>query len=150
MSDEEIIRLWQEGFDEKAFNAIVESYSERLYWHVRRLVGSHEDTDDLLQEIFIKIWAALPSFRGESQLFTWIYRIATNISLNYLRKQKVRAMLSFTPIDAAVERKLDDDPYFNGDEVQKVLSVEKVAKLYISEERFRRQQIHKLREKQQK
>lgn len=87
---------------------------------------------------------------GESQLFTWIYRIATNISLNYLRKQKVRAILSFTPIDAAAERKLDDDPYFNGDEVQKVLSVEKVAKLYVSEERFRRQQIHKLCEKPQK
>ena len=91
---------------EQIFNKIVSTYSERLYWHVRRFVLSHEDTDDLLQEIFIKIWTALPSFRGESQLFTWVYKIATNETLNFLRKQKVRAALRFQSIDAELEQQL--------------------------------------------
>lgn len=64
MTDEEIIRLYRNGQKEGAFREIVAAYSERLYWHVRRFVCSHEDTDDLVQEIFIKVWSALPSFRG--------------------------------------------------------------------------------------
>jgi RNA polymerase sigma-70 factor (ECF subfamily) len=91
-------------------------------------VCSHEDTDDLLQEIFIKIWAALPSFRGEAQLFTWLYRIATNETLNFLRKQKVRASLRFQSLDAELERRIDEDPYFNGSEAQRLLS-KAIAKL---------------------
>lgn len=113
---------------EQAFRAIVESYSERLYWHVRSLTGSHEDTDDLLQEIFIKIWAALPSFRGESRLFTWLYRIATNESLNWLQRQRVRAALRFESFGAASEMKIDNDPYFDGDKAERLLS-KAVAKL---------------------
>ena len=74
---------------EQVFNKIVKDYSERLYWHVRRMVGSHEDADDLLQDIFLKIWTALPTFRGEAQLYTWVWRITTNETLNYLRKEKV-------------------------------------------------------------
>lgn len=93
MTDEEIIGLYRNGQGEKAFKGIVAAYSERLYWHVRYFVGSHDDTNDLVQEIFIKIWSALPSFRGDSRLFTWIYRIATNETLNWLNKQKVRALL---------------------------------------------------------
>ena len=122
MTDQEIIALWEAGQQERAVNEIVRNYSERLYWHVRRFVCSHEDTDDLLQEIFIKIWAALPSFRGEAQLFTWLYRIATNETLNYLRKQKVRASLRFQSLDAEMERRIDEDPYFNGTEAQRLLT----------------------------
>ena len=128
MTDSEIIGLYQDGQRERAFEKIVENYSERLYWHVRHFVLSHEDTDDLLQEIFVKIWAALPSFRGEAQLFTWIYRIATNETLNFLRKQKVRSALAFQRLDAWTERRIDDDPYFNGDAVQRAL-LKAVAKL---------------------
>ena len=95
MTDKEILELYKAGEREKAFGEIVESYSERLYWHVRRFLCSHEDTDDLLQEIFIKIWSSLSSFRGDSSLYTWIYRIATNESLNFLQKQKIRAALRF-------------------------------------------------------
>ena len=102
------------------FNKIVKDYSERLYWHVRDMVGSHDDANDLLQEIFIKIWAALPSFRGDAQLFTWVYRIATNETLNFLRKQKVRSVLSFEKISGAEER-IADDPYFNGGQAEKLL-----------------------------
>ena len=107
---------------EKVFNQIVKDYSERLWWHVRRFVNSHEDADDLLQEIFLKVWAALPSFRGESQLFTWVWRIATNETLNHLRKEKVRAALRFSTIDAEMERRIDSDPFFDGDAADRALS----------------------------
>ena len=88
MTDREIIQLQRSGEYERAFNAVVEQYSQRLYWHVRRFLCSHDDTDDLLQDIFIKIWKHLPSFRGDSQMFTWIYRIATNEVLTHIRRQK--------------------------------------------------------------
>ncbi len=107
---------------EQLFQEIVSTYSERLYWHVRRFVLSHEDTDDLLQDIFIKIWSALPSFRGESQLFTWVYRIATNETLNFLRKQKLRAGLTFRSLDAELENRIDRDPWFNGTAAERELS----------------------------
>ena len=108
--------------NEKIFNQIVRDYSERLWWHVRRFVNSHEDADDLLQEIFIKVWAALPSFRGESQLFTWVWRIATNETLNHLRKEKVRAALKFSSVDAEMERRIQADPYFKGTEAERELA----------------------------
>ena len=115
MTDKEIITLYNSGRHEQAFNQIVENYTERLYWHVRRFICSHEDSNDLLQDIFIKIWAALPSFRGDAQLFTWIYRIATNEVLNHLRKERFKALISFDTESSFLERKIDDDPYFNGD-----------------------------------
>ena len=121
MTDSEIIRLYEAGRQEEAFNSIVDAYSERLYWHVRRFLCSHEDTNDLLQDIFIKIWTALPGFRGDSQLFTWLYRIATNEVLNYLRKQKFKAMVSLDSASEILRRKIDDDAYFNGDKLQREL-----------------------------
>ncbi len=100
---------------EKYFNDLVKQYSEPLYWHVRAMVGSHEDADDLMQEIFIKAWKALPSFRGDSEPFTWLWRIATNETISHLRKARVRAALSFSRLDAEAERISDPDPYFDGD-----------------------------------
>ena len=107
---------------ERLFNEIVKDYSERVYWHVRRFVNNHEDADDLVQEIFLKIWTALPSFRGEAQLFTWVYRIATNETLNWLRREKVRAALRFASINSEMERRIDEDPFFDGDAAQRALS----------------------------
>ena len=121
MTDKEIIALYRSGRHEQAFNQIVSLYTERLYWHIRRFLCCHEDTDDLLQDVFVKIWAALPSFRGESQLFTWIYRIATNEVLNFLRKQKFKAMISLDSESSVLERKIDEDPYFNGNHLQREL-----------------------------
>lgn len=121
MTDREIIDLYKAGQQERAFREIVDSYSERLYWHVRRFLCSHEDTDDLLQDIFIKIWSALPSFRGDSQLYTWLYRIATNETLNFLNKQKVRSALQFESLSSKLEEKIDEDPWFNGDSLQRLL-----------------------------
>ena len=113
---------------ERLFNEIVRDYSERVYWHVRRFVNNHEDADDLVQEIFLKIWTALPAFRGDAQLFTWVYRIATNETLNWLRREKVRSALRFTTIDAEMERRIDSDPFFDGDAADRALS-KAVAKL---------------------
>lgn len=121
MTDSEIIQLYECGRREEAFNGIVETYTERLYWHVRRFLCSHDDTDDLLQDIMIKIWTALPTFRGESKLYTWIYRIATNEVLNHLRKQRFKALVSLDSATSILERKIDDDAYFNGDEMQREL-----------------------------
>ena len=121
MTDREILSLYRSGQQQKAFRELVDSYKERLYWHIRRFTCSHEDTDDLLQETFIKIWAALPSFREEARLYTWIYRIATNEALNFLRKNKIRALLSFEPIDANILKKIDEDTYFDGNELQREL-----------------------------
>jgi RNA polymerase sigma-70 factor (ECF subfamily) len=121
MNDRQIISIYNSGEHEKAFNGIVSEYSERLYWHIRRFVCSHEDANDLLQETFIKIWAALPSFRGEAQLFTWIYRIATNEVLNFLRKQKIRAMISLDSSESVLAKKIDEDVSFNGDRLQREL-----------------------------
>lgn len=113
---------------EQVFNKIVKDYSERLWWHVRRMVNSHEDADDLLQDIFIKIWAALSSFRGEAQVYTWVWRIATNETLNYIRKEKVRAALRFASADDIMAQKIAADPYFNGTAAQRELA-KAVAKL---------------------
>lgn len=114
--------------NERIFNQLVKDYSEQLWWHVRRMVGTQEDADDLLQEIFLKVWNALPSFRGESGLYTWIWRIATNETLNWLRKERVRVALRFSSIDAEMERRIQADPFFNGTEAQRELS-KAVAKL---------------------
>ena len=107
---------------EELFNKIVRDESEKLYWHLRRMVSSHEDADDLLQEVFLKVWTALPSFRGGSSVCTWVWRIATNEALNFLRREKVRAALRFTSIDAELERKVLADPYFNGTQAERNLS----------------------------
>ncbi len=128
MTDHEIIQLFKDGQQDKAFNGIVASYSERLYWHVRHFVCSHEDTNDLLQDIFLKVWNSLPGFRGESSLYTWLYRIATNETLNHLRKQKIRSALQFESLSSEMDRRIDEDPFFNGDSLQRELS-KAVAKL---------------------
>lgn len=107
---------------ESIFRELVCQYSEQLYWHIRGFVDSHEDADDLLQETFLKAWKALPSFRGDSGHFTWLWRIATNEALGYLRKKKVRAALQFESLDARAERVIDSDPWFDGDAAQRELS----------------------------
>lgn len=117
MSDSQILELTRHGEYEKAFNGIVEAYSERLYWHVRRFLCDHEETNDLLQDIFIKIWTALPAFRADARIYTWLYRIATNEVLNHLRKHR----LDTSGDASALERKIDEDAHFNGNELQREL-----------------------------
>ena len=121
MTDSQIIELYKNGQKELAFDNIVSSYTERLYWHVRRFTCSHDDSNDLLQDIFIKVWSSLPNFRGDSQLYTWLYRIATNEALNYMRKQRFRAMVSLDSEANFLAKKIDEDAYFNGNELQREL-----------------------------
>lgn len=121
MTDKDLIAQWAEGRYEAVFNTLVKEYSERLYWHLRHFTASHEDADDLLQEVFIKLWQALPTFRGDSSFFTWMYRIATNEALGWLRKKKVRSALDFQSLENVLCAKIEDDPYFDGDEVDRAL-----------------------------
>lgn len=101
---------------EKTFNDLVKNYGERLYWHIRGMVSSHEATDDILQNVYLKAWQALPKFREESCGFTWLWKISTNESLNYLRREKLR---SYLPLDLLSPGKSPSgDPYFNGDAAQ--------------------------------
>ena len=121
MTDKEIIQLYDSGRHEEAFNGIVDAYTERLYWHVRRFLCSHDDTNDLMQDIFIKIWTALPTFRGDSKIFTWLYRIATNEVLNHLRRQRFRSLISLESVSQKLEQRIDEDPHFNADRIQREL-----------------------------
>ena len=88
-----------EATREGAFNALVKRFQERLYWHVRRMVIEHEDANDVLQNVFIKVWKNLENFREESGLYTWLYRIATNESLTYIEQQKKRSTISLSGND---------------------------------------------------
>ncbi|MBO5764358.1 MAG: RNA polymerase sigma factor [Bacteroidales bacterium] len=122
LDDKKILYLYkEEGKREFAFNLIVQKYSERLYWHIRSLTLDHQDTNDLLQTTLIKIWSNLPSFREESKLYTWIYRIATNEALTFLKRKQLTSFLSLSSYDAVLENKLESDSCFNGDKMQKAL-----------------------------
>ena len=95
-----------EATKERAFTDILKKYSERLYWHIRRLVVSHDDAHDVLQNMSIKVWKALGDFREEANLYTWLYRIATNESLSFLDSRKRRASLSLSDHEGSLENKL--------------------------------------------
>lgn len=120
--DKEIIEIYrQEGREEYAFNLLVRKYSERLYWHIRKLTCSHDDANDLLQTTLVKIWQNLPTFREESKLYTWLYRIATNETLTFLKKKRLTSFLSLSDYNSILENKLQSDKYFNGDKLQLAL-----------------------------
>ena len=129
MTDKEILDIFHtdEG-QAQAFNLIVRKYSQRLYWHLKELVFSHDDADDLLQNTFLKAWNALPRFRAESGLYTWLYRIATNEAFTFLKKERINNMFSLTSFETRLGRLIADDPYFRGDTIQLLLQKE-VAKL---------------------
>ena len=101
-----------------AFNQLVRIYQQKVYWHIRKMVIDHDDADDLTQETFIKVWKALDNFKGDSQLFTWIYRIATNECLNHLAKKKRRFFLPINDITEELSNKIDDSNLISGDEIQ--------------------------------
>ncbi len=100
------------------FNLLVREYQERVYWHVRKMVVDHDDADDLVQEIFVKVWKNLGSFREDAKLYTWIYRIATNECLTFLKKKKRKYFVSIGDVTKELSEKLDEDVNISGDEVQ--------------------------------
>jgi len=122
ISDKELVSLFKSKSQKKeAFTLIVKKYQERLYWHIRNIVLIHDDADDVIQNTFIKIWENLSNFNEEAKLFTWMYRIATNESLNFLNKRKKHRLLSLGDHEKTLENTLIGDPWFNGNEAQKKL-----------------------------
>lgn len=122
MEDKEILNIYkEEGRQEHAFNLLVRKYSERLYWHIRKLTCSHDDANDLLQTTFLKAWKNLPEFREESKLYTWLYRIATNETLTFLKRKRITTLISLSSYEAVLENKLKSDKSFNGDQLQYAL-----------------------------
>jgi RNA polymerase sigma-70 factor, ECF subfamily len=103
---------------ERAFNHLVATYQERLYWHIRKIVIVHDDADDVLQNTMIKVWKSLANFRAESGLYTWLYRIATNEALSFLKQKKKKAFATWMDVEAQMSENLEADPWFNGDEIQ--------------------------------
>lgn len=112
--DQELLMLFkEEKTKEQAYTKIVRKYQERLYWHIRRLVVNHEDANDVLQNVFIKVWKYLENFREEANLYTWLYRIATNETLTFLQKEKKRSSMSISDEDTGLENKLRAEKGFD-------------------------------------
>ncbi|MFN2438770.1 MAG: RNA polymerase sigma factor [Chitinophagaceae bacterium] len=103
---------------ETAFTAIIKKYQEKLYWHVRRMVVDHEDANDVLQNAFIRIWNGLENFKEESQLYTWLYRIATNESLTFLEGQKKRSAVSLSDVETGLSNKIKADRHFDPNKLE--------------------------------
>lgn len=111
-------RFREQATRNAALEELINKYQQRLYWHIRKLVINHDDADDVLQTTFIKIWKGLDNFKEESQLFTWVYRIATNESISFLRQKQKRNTSSIHPIEYELSKNLESDQYFTGDEIQ--------------------------------
>jgi RNA polymerase sigma-70 factor (ECF subfamily) len=103
---------------EKAYTLIIKKYQEKLYWHIRRMVVEHEDANDVLQNMFIKVWNGLDNFREDAQLYTWLYRIATNESLTFLDQQKRRSAVSFDDMESSLGNKLKADKHFDANKLE--------------------------------
>lgn len=118
-TEEQILEKFSnESTKEQAFSMLVQTFQEKLYWHIRRMVKSHDDADDVLQNTLIKIWRNLDKFKGNSKLYTWLYRIATNESLTFINKRKRKATTPIETEDYDLSASMKADPYFEGDEIQ--------------------------------
>jgi RNA polymerase sigma factor (sigma-70 family) len=121
-SDEQLLDLFHNSDNPNyAFNLLIKKYQEKVYWHVRRLVIDHEDTNDIVQDVFVKAWKNLDRFRAESGLFTWLYRIATNEALTFLNSKKRRFFIPWHDLENILTQKLEADTHFSGNEIQKKL-----------------------------
>lgn len=119
LTEEEIvIQLHDPAKQREAFAWIVNTYGEKLYWQIRKMVLTHDDTNDLLQNTFLKAWANLDYFRGEAKISTWLYKIAINESLTFLSKQRSQESVSMNDADLFLLERLKGDDYFDGDEAQ--------------------------------
>ena len=102
----------------KSFEKVVNYYGEKIYWQIRKMVFSHDDANDLLQNTFIKAWMSIELFRGEAKLSTWLYKIAINESITFLNKQRAQNHISMDEPDVFLSEKLESDTFFDGDEIQ--------------------------------
>ncbi|MBO9152478.1 RNA polymerase sigma factor [Chitinophaga sp. GCM10012297] len=112
--DKELLALFREpDTKEKGFTLIVRKYQERLYWHARRLVIDHDDANDVLQNVFIKVWKNLENFREDARLYTWLYKIATNECLTFLEQLKRKSAISLSDVETGLANKLQSDPHYD-------------------------------------
>ena len=116
-----IEQLHKQATCRSAFGKVIEHYSEQLYWHIRRMVIDHDDTNDVLQNTFIKAWTNIDNFRGDAKLSTWLYKIAINESITFINKKKVQNNISLDDDDSFLVNSLEADKYFDGDEAQILL-----------------------------
>ena len=120
MSAEEtlVLELKDKATQSKAFEVLVNTYKERLYWHIRRIVLDHDDADDVLQNTFIKVYRSIDGFKGESKLYSWMYRIGTNEALTFLKQKSRKLGVSNEELQQSLVENLQSDVYFEGDAIQ--------------------------------
>ena len=119
ISDEKILDLLAEGDTlEAGFRFLVSKYQEKLYWHIRRIVIDHHDTDDVLQNTFLKVYRYIDKFERKSKLYTWLYRIASNESITHINKKNKKRTIGIDDEEVSIGNKLEADPYFDGNEIQ--------------------------------
>ena len=120
MNNEDLLlsQLKSSSTREKAFRELISLYKERLYWHIRKIVISHDDTDDVLQNTFIKVFKSIDKFKGDSKLFSWMYRIATNEAITFLNKKVKRLQTNNEEVQAKAVNNLTSDVYFDGNDIQ--------------------------------
>ncbi len=117
--DDQILALLADpdSFD-KGFRMLVSTYQERMYWHIRKMVMIHDDADDVLQNAFIKVYRGIKNFKGDSKLYTWLYRIATNEAITFLNKRKKKATAALDDGESGLANRLEADPYFDGNAIE--------------------------------
>ena len=118
-TDQELLEMFRkEDSRNLALHYIIKQYQQKLYWHIRKIIIDHEDTNDVLQNTFIKTWKGLLNFKEEAKLYTWLYRIATNESISFLRQKKQTTLVSFDTVEHQLTKTLESDNFFVGDEIQ--------------------------------
>ncbi|WP_226294245.1 RNA polymerase sigma factor [Aquimarina algicola] len=117
--EKELVIALQSGKDSNAaFSKLINLYKQRLYWHIRNMVKNHEDTDDILQNVFIKVHRNIKNFKGDSKLYSWLYRIATNESITFLNQKAKKFNISYEELSIKLVQNLKADIYYEGDEMQ--------------------------------
>ncbi len=117
-TDQELLEKFRDYSSRSyAFNLLMRKYQQRLYWHIRRMVIDHDDANDVVQNVFIKVWKSLDNFRQDSQLYTWLYRIATNESITFINNKKKRFFVPIADVEHELSNNLSGDPNFTGDKI---------------------------------
>ena len=113
-----LMQFRTDGMKESGFTAIIKKYQEKLYWHIRRMVVDHDDTNDVLQNVFIKVWNGLANFREDARLYTWLYKIATNESLSFIEQRKKKASVSFSDVEEGLSNTIRADKDFDASKLE--------------------------------
>lgn len=115
--EKELVSLLKEG-DARAFSILVKQFQERLYWHIRNIVKNHEDADDVLQNVFLKVYRNIDKFKGDSKLYTWLYRIASNEAITFIKKRARQQSITSEEMQMNIINNLESDVFFEGKEIQ--------------------------------